>query len=89
MHIDINFRQHIVSYGIAAGSTCNVVAMITKREEEGKEYPGPWVEESDASEVRKVFAGWEPEVDALLKVRTSNFSPSKDGANMKTNYRRA
>ena len=77
-----------MSYGIAAGSTCNVVAMITKREEEGKEYPGPWVGESDASEVRKVFAGWEPEVDALLKVRTSK-SSTKAGASMRLTHRRA
>lgn len=57
-----------MSYGIAGGDICNVVAMITDRSAEGREYDGPWVTECSEQELRDSYKGWEPEVDVLLQV---------------------
>ena len=61
--------QHLVSYGIAGNTVCNVVGMTSDRSAEGREYSGPWVTECSGDEIRACFAGWEPELQEILKVR--------------------
>ena len=41
---------------------------MSDRNAEGKEYKGPWVEETTPEELLQCFAGWEPDVQDLLKV---------------------
>ena len=64
--------QHIVSYGIAGGTLCNIVGLVSDRSAEGKEYKGPWVEETTPEELLQCFAGWEPDVQDLLKVSSAS-----------------
>ncbi|CAL1707168.1 unnamed protein product [Somion occarium] len=59
--------KHIVSYPISQGRIVNVVGFVFYPEAEGKAFNGPWVTECDGAEIIKHFAGWEQEVQELLR----------------------
>lgn len=63
------FFQHVVSYSISRGSIVNVVAMASQPDLYKSAYTGPWVTDCSREEVLDCFAGWEPEVEEMLKVR--------------------
>lgn len=60
--------QHVVSYSISRGSVVNVVAMASQPDLYKSTYTGPWVTDCSREEVLECFAGWEPEVEEMLKV---------------------
>lgn len=47
----------------------NVVALTSQPDKEGMLYTDPWVIDCSQEEVLACYAGWEPEVQELLKVR--------------------
>ncbi|OBZ70963.1 Salicylate hydroxylase [Grifola frondosa] len=55
------------SYSISRGSVVNVVALVSQPEKRGHPFTDPWVVECTTSEVLDCYAGWEPEVEELLK----------------------
>ncbi|KAI0745659.1 FAD/NAD(P)-binding domain-containing protein [Earliella scabrosa] len=59
--------EHVVSYSISSGSIVNVVTFATQPHLYGTPYFGPWVTDCSPSEVQNCYAGWEPEVEELLK----------------------
>ncbi|KAL0956347.1 hypothetical protein HGRIS_002497 [Hohenbuehelia grisea] len=59
--------KHVVSYSIAQGSIVNVVTFASKPKAEGSQWDGPWVAECPKAELLECYAGWEPEVEELLK----------------------
>ncbi|TFK91603.1 FAD/NAD(P)-binding domain-containing protein [Polyporus arcularius HHB13444] len=59
--------KHVVSYSISAGSIVNVVTLASQPQLYGSPYNGPWVTDCSPTEVQECYAGWEPEVQELLK----------------------
>ncbi|EIW63582.1 FAD/NAD-P-binding domain-containing protein [Trametes versicolor FP-101664 SS1] len=59
--------KHVVSYSISRGSIVNVVAMASRPDLYKSTYAGPWVVDCSREEVLECFAGWEPEVEEMLK----------------------
>ncbi|WP_188579338.1 FAD-dependent monooxygenase [Azorhizobium oxalatiphilum] len=53
---------HLVTYPVKAGTAVNVVAIVRQDKPVSR-----WSEPGDASKVHKAFAGWAPEVRALLE----------------------
>jgi len=66
--------KHIVTYPISRGELINLVAFVTTRGGYGTTYPGKWVREVSPEEMRKCYAGWEPEVQEILNVSRSGCS---------------
>lgn len=58
-----------MSYSISRGSIVNVVAMASQPDLYKFTYTGSWVTDCSREEVLECFAGWEPEVEEMLKVR--------------------
>jgi salicylate hydroxylase len=60
-----------VVYPISSGKLINVAAFHAKDELAGTTFPGPWVSQVNNQELLDAYAGWESELQAILKV---NFS---------------
>ncbi|KAK7005713.1 RNA helicase [Favolaschia claudopus] len=60
-------NKHVVAYSISQGNIVNVVAFATESDKENQDYGGEWVTECSKDEMLQCFAGWEPEVMALLE----------------------
>ena len=62
-----------MTYPISRGQCVNTVALIA----EGDYGPlkGKWARNVPVEEMREAFAGWEPEVQALLQVSRSHAEP--------------
>ncbi|KAI0026777.1 hypothetical protein K488DRAFT_64556, partial [Vararia minispora EC-137] len=58
--------QHIVTYPISRGELINLLAFVTTPGGYGTEYKGKWVRDASPDEIRASYAGWEPEVQALI-----------------------
>lgn len=61
--------QHIVTYPIASGKFINLVAYCSYPALHEEWEKGPWVVEAEHEEVLHQYRDFEPEVQALLKVR--------------------
>ncbi|RPD59761.1 FAD/NAD(P)-binding domain-containing protein [Lentinus tigrinus ALCF2SS1-6] len=59
--------KHVVSYSISAGSIVNVVTFASQPQLYDTPYDGVWVTNCSPAEIQACYAGWEPEVDELLK----------------------
>ena len=64
--------QHIVAYPVMKHGVnlVNISAIVTKPERPGKIYRGPWTMDVSKEEARAIYAGFEPEVQELVEVRT-------------------
>lgn len=62
--------QHLAVYPISRGQLINVVAFVTVPQgaEKHLKFPGKWVQEATVEDMKEAYAGWEPEVQALLDV---------------------
>ncbi|EKM54254.1 uncharacterized protein PHACADRAFT_257977, partial [Phanerochaete carnosa HHB-10118-sp] len=60
-------NKHFMGYPIGRGKWANVGGFDTHPEAAGTLYSGPWVQESSSEELRGVFAGWESELQEVLK----------------------
>ncbi|EGO00194.1 hypothetical protein SERLA73DRAFT_107208 [Serpula lacrymans var. lacrymans S7.3] len=59
--------KHVVSYSISKGDIVNVVAFSSQPDKDGTHYDGPWVTDCTQEEFLQCYAGWEPEVETMLK----------------------
>lgn len=60
--------KHLVCYPISQGKMLNIVAYETVPGGEGTPYPGAWFEEAPPEYIVALLDGWEPEVQAIVKV---------------------
>ena len=66
--------QHVVAYPVSRGTLINFIAFVTVDEYgttysyRGRKNNSRWVHDESTEYVVAQFAGWEPEVMALLKV---------------------
>lgn len=63
--------QSLVSFPISQGRLVNVVLLKYEPAHRGTTYPAPWVSEATQDELIEVYAGWDLQVTALLKVRAA------------------
>ena len=63
--------QHIVVFPVQKGRFINVVPFYFDRAREDTTWEGPALRDATRDEILKMYEGWEPEVQALLEVRTS------------------
>lgn len=59
--------KHVVTYPISQGTLVNFVGFYTIPGAEGTTFTGKWVQDVPVEEVMACYAGFEPEVQALLK----------------------
>ncbi|KAF8160844.1 FAD/NAD-P-binding domain-containing protein, partial [Crassisporium funariophilum] len=60
-------NKHVVSYSISQGQIVNVVTFASEPGKQGESFDGEWVANCDQAELLSCYAGWEPEVEQLLK----------------------
>ena len=60
--------QYVVTYPIVNGRFINVVLFYTDMTDVDTTYTDPEIGEASADEIVKMYEGWEPQVQALLKV---------------------
>ncbi|KAF7300219.1 hypothetical protein MKEN_01345700 [Mycena kentingensis (nom. inval.)] len=63
---------YVIAYPIQQGRMVNCVAFTCRHNLENTRYEGPWVGPADKAQFAGYFAHWEPEVQALLQVRTTS-----------------
>ena len=61
--------QTITVYPMAFGTFVGFTAYHAKYELEGAQYDEPWIDMVPGTELGAIFQNWEPEVEALVKVR--------------------
>ena len=64
--------QHLIVFPISRGAQVTVVAFTSEPSKEGTQYSAnekEWVASVPKEELLQAYAGWEPEVTALLEVR--------------------
>ena len=60
--------QYFVTYPIVNGRFINVVLFYTDMTDVDTTYTDPEIGEAATDEIVKMYEGWEPQVQALLKV---------------------
>ena len=61
----------MITYPVSGGRVVNVVPFYTDPSKVDTPFTGSQIGQGTAEEVLKIFEGWEPEVQAVLKVRLS------------------
>ncbi|KAL0948114.1 hypothetical protein HGRIS_010731 [Hohenbuehelia grisea] len=59
--------KHLVAYPISQGKTVNIVAYVSRRDQEGMPFEGPWVTDCPRAELESEYARWEDEVRVLIQ----------------------
>jgi salicylate hydroxylase len=70
----LNGPQYIIVYPISQGNIINVTGFHTQERLENTAFTGSLVKGINKAEFFGPYSHWEPEVQALLKVRTSDVS---------------
>lgn len=60
-------NKHIVAFPISQGKIINIVPFVTDLEKEGSRLHGPATEETNLQDFAHFYAGWEDEVQCLIK----------------------
>lgn len=60
-------NKHIVTYPVSQGRLINIVPFVSELEKEGSALRGPAIEEANLQDFVHLFAGWEDEVQCLIK----------------------
>ncbi|KAK2467655.1 hypothetical protein APHAL10511_000510 [Amanita phalloides] len=63
----IGKSKHIVAYPMSHGRLINVLGLVHHESREETDHEGPLVQNVPQEEIKSVFQGWEPEVQALVQ----------------------
>jgi salicylate hydroxylase len=60
--------QHILSYPMSDGESINIVGLVHDESQEDTRHEGVLIKDVSNAEMLSLYEGYEPEVQALLKV---------------------